>query len=177
MAHGLAPALNGKTYGSANNYGPTVTFSELFSTAGGTITTYPYNGATQGGILELVPSPDEHLYTFFGGGSPGFMFSRLDYQGVPTTLYILSHQARAPPYAFFLGMSGDFYGLIPNSTRRGGGPAGIFRLTPSGPPPWIIPTMPLPGASGFGVSLMEAADGNFYDTTPGGGGSNAGQST
>jgi hypothetical protein len=56
VAHGLAPALNGKTYGSANNYGPTVTFSELFSTAGGTITTYPYNGATQGGILDSSPA-------------------------------------------------------------------------------------------------------------------------
>lgn len=70
-------------------------------------------------------------------------------------------------------MSGDFYGLS-ELNPEGGGPAGIFRLTPSGTFSWIIPTMPLPGASGFGVSLMEAADGNFYGTTPGGGGSNAG---
>ena len=107
------------------------------------MTTYPYNGATQGGILELVPSPDEHLYTFFGGGSEGFVFARLDYQGAPTTIYTLS-SGQGIPYAFFLGMSGDFYGLS-ELNPEGGGPAGIFRLTPSGTFSWIIPTMPLPG--------------------------------
>ena len=62
-ALGLTPALNGQTYGSASNSGPVTTFSELFSVAGnGKVTTYPYNGTTQGGAGNLVQGPDNYLY-------------------------------------------------------------------------------------------------------------------
>jgi uncharacterized repeat protein (TIGR03803 family) len=168
---GMTPALNGQAYGSAVNSGPVTTFSELFSvTASSKVTTYPYNGATQGGAGYLIQDPDNHIYGFFGtlGAPPAF--TRFDYQGNPTPLYVLSGSQGLP--VTFLGSDGDFYGLsLMNSTTS----AGIFRLTPEGSFSWLVPSFPT-GKYGvyYLIALMQAGNGNFYGTLPQGGGANAG---
>jgi uncharacterized repeat protein (TIGR03803 family) len=173
VAGGLTPALNGQIYGAASNLGVVTTFSELFSVAAdGKVTTHAYNGSTQGGAEYLVQDPDGYLYTFFATSeNPIPVFTRVDYQGNPTSLYTFS-ASQGLPYVLLLGMSEDFYGLslMPSNT----GKAGIFRLTPSGSFSWIVPSMPLAGAGSYPVSLIEATNGNFYGTQPEGGSADGG---
>ena len=137
VALGLTPALNGKTYGAASNLGTTITFSELFSVArAGKVTTYPYNGATQGGADYLLQGPEEHLYTFFGGGqNPTLVFTTVDYQGNPTPLYTFS-PSQGTPYTLLRGAGADFYGV---SIQGNSGSGGIFRLTSGGSFSWLVP--------------------------------------
>jgi len=168
---GLTAALNRRTYGAAANYGPTTTFSELFSVAANaSVSTYPYNAATQGGlIVPAAQSPDDHLYAIFGidGGTPAF--NRLDYGGNPTLLYSFSTD-QGRPALMFLGGGADFYGLtLMNNTLN----AGIFRLTAAGSFSWVLPNFPTHGVSN-GISLIQASNGNFYGTLPQGGSANAG---
>ncbi len=173
VATGLTPALNGQIYGAASNLGTVTTFSELFSVAAdGKVTNHAYNGSTQGGAEYLVQDPDGYLYTFFAlSENPIPIFTRVDYQGNPTSLYTFS-ASQGLPYVLLLGASDDFYGLalMPSNTGKGG----IFRLTPSGSFSWIVPSMPIAGAGSYAVSLVEAANGNFYGTQPEGGSSDAG---
>jgi uncharacterized repeat protein (TIGR03803 family) len=173
VATGLTNALNAQTYGAASNLGPVTTFSELFSVApGDKVTTYSYNGATQGAeYLPLVQSPDGYLYGSYGVSGGPAIFNKQDYSGSATNLYTFS-AGQGVPYVLFLGMSADFYGLsvMPSNT----GKAGIFSLTPGGSFSWIVPSMPLAGAGSYAVSLIEATNGNFYGTQPEGGTANAG---
>ena len=169
---GLTPALNAQTYGAASNSGEPITFSELFSVAAGAQpVAYPFNGATQGAAGQLVASPDDHLYTFFGteGGTP--VFNRLDYKGEAAPLYTLS-ASQGRPYVMFLGADGKFYGLsLMNNTTN----AGVFRLTAKGSFSWVLPTF---STGTYGVSyciaLIQAGNGKFYGTLPQGGSANAG---
>jgi len=173
VATGLTPALNGQIYGAASNLGQVTTFSELFAVgAGGKVATYPYNGATQGAeFLSLVQSPDGYLYGSYGVSGGAAILNKQDYSGHATNLYTFS-AGQGVPYVLFLGMSDHFYGLsvMPSNTGKGG----IFRLTPSGSFSWIVPSMPIAGAGSYLVSLVEAANGNFYGTQPEGGSSDAG---
>jgi uncharacterized repeat protein (TIGR03803 family) len=169
-ALGLTPALNGQTYGSAANSGQVTTFSELFSVAGnGSLTTHPYNGATQGSAEYLIQDPDNHLYTFFGVPGDPPVFTRLGYNGNSTSLYTFS-PSQGLPYATLLGADGDFYGLslMSNTTN-----AGIFRLALSGSFSWLVPSFTSSGIT-YLVSLIEASNGNFYGTLALGGAANAG---
>lgn len=172
-AIGLTPALNGQIYGAAATTGIQTTFSELFSVgSGGKVTGYPYNGATQGGPENLVQDPDGYMYTFFATAeNPVPIFSKVDYQGNPTSLYTFSSD-QGLPYVLFLGAGGNFYGisLFASETGRGG----LFRLTPAGAFSWLVPSMPLGSAPTYPVSLIEATNGNFYGTAPEGGKSAAG---
>ena len=53
-ALGLAPALNSRTYGTATNMGPTLTFSELFAVAtSGSVIIYPYQQARAGMLVGI----------------------------------------------------------------------------------------------------------------------------
>lgn len=166
---GLTPALNGQVYGSAANLGVTATFSELFSVApNGTVTTYPYNPATQGTPLYEIQSP----YGFYGfiGTSSGLTFDRLDYKGNLTPLYTFPEGIGYIGGVPFLGLDGAFYGLmLMNNTTT----AGIFRLTASGAFSWILPSFPTGGVNN-GIGLMQASNGNFYGVLPSGGSAGAG---
>lgn len=168
---GLTAALNRRTYGAAANFGPTTTFSELFSVAANaSVATYPYNAATQGGlIVPAAQSPDDHLYAIFGidAGTP--IFNRLNYDGNPNLLYTFS-AAQGRPALMFLGGGGDFYGLtLMNNTYN----AGIFHLTTAGSFSWVLPNFLTHGVN-YGISLIQASSGNFYGTLPIGGSANAG---
>ena len=168
-ALGLTPALNGQTYGSAANSGQVTTFSELFSVAGnGSVSTYSYNGTTQGGAGYLIQDPDNHLYGLFGAlGAPPAL-TRFDYQGDPTSVYTFSGTPEVP--AMLLGAGGSFYGLsLTNNTAN----AGIFRLTPAGSFSWLVPSFTTNGVT-YLISLIEASNGNFYGTLPEGGTADAG---
>jgi uncharacterized repeat protein (TIGR03803 family) len=170
-AIGLTPALNGQVYGAAANSGTVTTFSELFSVGvGGQITTHAYNGETQGGPEYLVQAPDGGLYTFFAlSENPVPVFTRVDYQGNPTSLYTFS-ASQGLPYRMILGENGNFYGLTLTNGTKG---LGIFRLTPSGSFSWLVPSAGVYG--GYGMpSLIEAVNGNFYGTVPQGGSAEAG---
>lgn len=169
-ALGLAPALNGQVYGSAASSGPVTKFSELFSVSvNGKVTTYPYNGPTQGGAEYPIQHPDNHLYTFFGLPAAPPAFTRLDYEGNPTYLYSFS-ASQGFPYAAVLGANGDFYGVsLMNNTAN----AGIFHLTAAGAFSWLVPSFTTNGVN-YLISLIEAGNGNFYGTLPTGGSPPAG---
>jgi uncharacterized repeat protein (TIGR03803 family) len=165
-AIGLAPALNGQVYGSAEQSGDTPTFSELFSVAlDGTFTAYPYNPSTVGGADVPVQHPDNHLYAVLGKYGSA-RFARLDYQGNPTFLHTFSASEGAP-YLTFLGATGDFfYGL---SMIGEFVDVGMFRISTEGEFSWIIPSLSPPNGANYGIDLLQAGNGNFYGTLPNGG--------
>jgi hypothetical protein len=168
---GLTPALNGQAYGGAGSVGST-SLAELFSvTANGQVTTYPYNGATQGVPNGVVQAPDNHLYTFFGvTGNPVPAFARLDYHGNPTTLYTFSPDQGLPGLPF-LGKDGNFYGLSELNNYK---EFGIYRLTRSGSFSWVAKFPAGYAAGNYGNALMEASNGKLYGTLSGGGTAQAG---
>ena len=168
-ALGLTPALNGSTYGTATNSGPTLTFSELFAVGpSGSVTTYPYQQASAG---LLSQAPDNHLYGLYGVVGGPAQFSRFDYQGGPTPVYSLS-SADGLVYVLFLSQDGNFYGLsLMNNTTS----AGIFRLTARGAFSWVLPSFST-GTYGvsYGIALIQAGNRKLYGTLPQGGSANAG---
>jgi hypothetical protein len=160
---GLAQALNGKTYGSAANSGPVTTFSELFDIARqGKVTTYSYNGTTQG-IADAPPvqSMDDHLYVNFANAT-GITFDRLDYAGNPTVIYGYSGTGFPAFHTLLLGASGDFYGVwLPDN-----GTAGIYSVSTSGTFSWIVPPFNSGGNNNKSFGLIQASNGNLYGTLP-----------
>jgi uncharacterized repeat protein (TIGR03803 family) len=169
-ALGLAPALNSRTYGTATNMGPTLTFSELFAVAtSGSVIIYPYQQASAG---LLVQAPDNQLYGFYGAVGGPSQFSRFDYQGTTTPLDNFT-PAQGTVYVLVLGADGNFYGLsLMNNTTN----AGIFRLTAKGSFSWVVPSFSTGtyGVAGYRIGLIQASNGKFYGTVPQGGSANAG---
>jgi hypothetical protein len=163
FAIGLTPALNSQAYGSAENSGPVTAFSELFSIApDGKLTTHSYNGTTQGTPNIPVQHPDGHLYSIFGIVNGSQTFSRMDYAGNFTPLYTFTGGGYPGFDTMFLGAGGDFYGVwLTTSTM-----AGIYRITPGGTFSWIVPSFPTGGINNEPVGLLQADDGNLYGTLP-----------
>jgi uncharacterized repeat protein (TIGR03803 family) len=169
---GLTPALNGQIFGAASNSGPTTTFSELFAVAAsGKVTSYSYNGATQGAeFLPLVQSPDGYLYGFYGVSGGKAIFNKQDYAGNAINLYAFSASEGIPYSTIFLGAGGDFYGVsLTGNTSNGG----IFRLNPGGSFSWLAPNFITTGAA-YLIALIEGTNGNFYGTLSVGGSNDAG---
>lgn len=163
-------ALDGKAYGFVANTGSQPT-SELFSIgAKAAVAIVPFSGGY--GPIYLVQAPDNSFYTFFGSNPTNIEFSRMDYQGRTTPLYLLPPNQGVNHGGFLYGSDGNFYGfnLLP-----GGANAGIFRLTPGGSFSWLVPTFSL-GKYGlyYPNTLIQATNGSLYGTAPQGGSANAG---
>lgn len=138
-------------------------------------------------LTPLVQGTDGNLYgTTSGGGlhGEGTVF-RLTLSGVLTTLYSFCtiKTTRPPnctdglrPSGLIQGTDGNFYGTTesggPVFGRKLGGGGTIFRITPSGTFTTLYTFCSQPncadGASPLAAPI-QASDGNFYGTTPGGG--------
>ena len=159
---GLTPALNGQVYGSAANLGTTLTFSELFSvTPNDKVATYSYAN-TQGVPFDQIQSP-YGLYGFIGAPG-GLTFDRFDYKGNATPLYTFPAGSGKVIGAPFLGLDGAFYGMMISSNTS---TVGIFRITASGAFSWVVPSFSTGGVY-YTINLIQASNGNFYGTVPGG---------
>ena len=146
----------------------------------------PYSGVVQ------APNGDFYGTTFSGGSKeavpipipiPGFRgfgtIYKMSSAGQLTTLYDFSahvamRQGGAPWAGLILAKDGNFYG----NTWGGLGVAGIvFKLTPKGAMTTLVrfsgSKQPNKGG-GCVAELIQASDGNFYGTTPIGGGGNRG---
>ena len=158
-----------------------------------TLVRFSGNGATNKGATPyagLVQGPNQEFYgTTFAGGSrmgvpiPGFKGFGTIYKISPVgqliTLYdfsahIAKGQGGSPWGGLIIGKDGNFYG----TAWSGLGVAGtIFKLTPNGATTTLVKfSGPKPPNKGGGcvAELMQANDGNFYGTTPGGGSGNRG---
>jgi uncharacterized repeat protein (TIGR03803 family) len=149
---------------------PAQTYTVLasFDTANGS---YP-NGS-------LVQGRDGNLYgTTLGGGafSGGEVF-RITREGQLTTLYSFCAQANCldggGPDALVLAADGNFYGTTfsggANEGDNGGGT--FFKITPGGALTTLYNFCARPNCADGGGPLLglQAADGNFYGVTSGGG--------
>jgi uncharacterized repeat protein (TIGR03803 family) len=186
---GLLQATDGALYGTtfaggANNYGtvfkitPAGTLTTLHS-FDGTDGANPYAGT-------LLQATDGALYgtTFAGGGSNndcnggcGTVF-KMTLAGTLTTLYSFCSQFECAdgiwPYTGLAqGTDGNFYG----TTYGGGGifwPYGtVFKISPEGKLTTLRSFHGMDGAHPIG-GLLQATNGEFYGTTPAGGGDEEG---
>jgi len=137
----------------------------------------------QNSLNGVVYNPsDKNLYgtTQYGGENGSGAFFKLTQSGVFTLLYSGTTATNSPDGSddastLVAGRDGNLYGttafsdLYPNGT--------IFMLTPAGKLTGLFKfgqaAGPDEGANG-GNPLIQGADGNFYGTTPSGGGNNAG---
>lgn len=190
----LTQGLDGNFYGTTPDFGAHNAGTVFRITPNGTLATI-YNfcaqtNCTDGSAPEaaLVLGRDGSFYgtTYYGGGGNcesgcGTVF-KITPQGALTSLYSFTGDAdgsRPQETPLIQATDGNFYG----STSAGGsnrfnGGGTIFRITPSGQLttayrfPYTDGQYPNGGNAQGG--LLQAADGNFYGTTAGGGPYNAG---
>jgi uncharacterized repeat protein (TIGR03803 family) len=126
----------------------------------------------------LILGADGNFYgTTQAGGATngnGTVF-KLTRQGILTTLHSFCSETGCAdgqyPYSLVQGADGSFYGVTQNGGSGGvEGYGTVFKITSQGTLTTMHTFDLLDGADP--TALMEGADGNFYGTTEGGGGSN-----
>lgn len=134
---------------------PAQTFETIYEFTGGTDGSYP--------VGPLMQGLDGRLYGATDGGTEGTIFSATA-KGAITTVSILP--TNSGPASLVLSNDGNYYG-----TELTGGPEfdGLtFQQAPTGQ--FTIMYQFIGGTDGYWPSpLMQAADGNLYGTTYGGG--------
>jgi uncharacterized repeat protein (TIGR03803 family) len=184
---GLVQATNGDLYGTTLSGGTSGTNSAgtIFKiTPGGTLTTL-YSFCSQTNCTDgadpyagLVQASNGDLYgtTYFGGTNGQGTVFKITQGGTPTTLYSFCSQSGctdgADPYAGLVqAANGDFYGTTVYGGADGFGT--VFKITPSGTLTTLYrfcsdyPSC-TDGADPY-AGLVQAANGDFYGTTYGGG--------
>src|ERR1039457_5234956 len=181
---GLVQAANGDLYGTTY-FGGTNGGTVFKITPGGTLTTL-YNFCSQtnctdgtGPLAGLVQAANGDLYgtTYFGGTNGGTVF-KITPGGTLTTLYSFCSQGVYPgctdglnPDAGLVqAANGDFYGTTSSGGANGGGT--VFKITPSGTLTTLYSFCSQTNCTdgeGPGAGLVQAANGDLYGTTYGGG--------
>ncbi len=122
----------------------------------------------------LVQGTDGNLYgvTVLGGSSGSGMVFRITPAGKLTTVYsfcspVSCSDGSYPSGGLLLGSDGNFYGI----TEEGGvyGNGSIFKLTAAGKLTTLHSFDDTDGNGNSAPALIQAANGNFYGTTVGGG--------
>src|ERR1017187_7278165 len=183
---GLVQAANGDFFGTTSNGYDTV----FKITPGGTLTTlYSFcsqtnctDGATP--YAGLVQAANGDLYgTAYNGGANGDLGTvfKITPTGTLTTLYSFCSQSGCtdgahPAGGLVQAANGNFYGTTESGGRAHGGGT-VFKITPGG----TLTTLyrfcsqsGCPDGSDPVAGVVQAADGDFYGTTSGGGASNGG---
>jgi len=182
---GLIQASDGNLYGTTPSGGATNPIGlggpngigTVFRiTLGGTLTTlYSFCSQPQcadGGqpTAGLIQATDGNLY-----GTTESTAFKLSLEGALTTLYTFCSVDCPLPSGLIQATDGNFYG-----TTVGGGTSDdgtVFKMTPAGALTTLYSFCSRPGCTdGEGplTGLIQASDGNFYGTTPLGGGSGVG---
>jgi uncharacterized repeat protein (TIGR03803 family) len=182
-AAGLVAATDGNLYGTTGAGGTSGGGTVFKITLSGTLTRlYSFNGIPDGNDPQaaLVEGTDGNFYGTtgeFGASTYGTVF-KISPSGTLTTLHSFSgHDGAFPIGALVQGIDGSFYGT---TSGRGQGSNGskygtIFKIAPGGKFATLhdFAGVPTDGQTPYSA-LVQAADGNFYGTTPGGGNLNEG---
>ena len=153
-----------------------------------TLTTLHFFNGTDGFLnmsgASLIQGPNGDLYgtTSYAGSHGGGTVFRITPSGKLKTLYNFCSQPACtdgsiPVAGLVLASNGDFYG----TTKWGGayGQGSVFKITPAGALTTLYsfcavsstgPGNPMPRWQDPQNALIQAADGNLYGTTNGGGG-------
>ena len=185
---GLVQGADGNFYGTTANGGASDCGTVFKMTPSGVLTTLAEFTGTSGNckgnapLSALIQGNDGSFYgtTVSGGASDFGTVFKVTPSGVLTTIVEFTgngtfKKGREAEGALVQGVDGNFYG----TTRRGGaGDIGtIFKITPNG----VLTTLvEFTGTSGNNKgrnpcgALAQGSDGNFYGTTPLGGGYDSG---
>lgn len=189
---GLVLATNGNFYGVASG-GGAFGFGTVFKiTAAGKLTTLHSFNQTDGEtpMVGLIQATNGNLYGTTNGSAAntGTAF-QITPSGTLTTLHIFCDDSSTcfegfNPNGLIQAADGNFYGTAFGGGIEGGCPAGFsgggtaFRLTSSGTLTTLVPIFCQPNGFSPNSALVQAANGNFFGTTLGGGdGTNSGFGT
>jgi uncharacterized repeat protein (TIGR03803 family) len=183
---GLVLGTDGNFYGTTSLGGPNsgVGGTVFKITPDGTVTTLyafcsqPLCADGESPYAGLVQAPDGTFYgtTENGGFSFGTVF-KVTAAGKMTTIHKFCHGVGCPdgayPYAgLVIGTDGNLYGTTSSggtiSACENEGCGTVFRITPAGTLTTLHRFDQTDGATPFSA-LVQAADGDFYGTTPNGG--------
>ena len=169
----LARAADGSLYGTTQFGGPSLGGTLFRVGTNGAVTTLLSFSSTNGTRPKgpLVQGADGNLYgtTEFGGVYGAGTVFRVTPDASLTSLFSFADgpEGSQPMTGLTRSVDGNFYG----STTSGGDYAygNVFRITPGGTLTSLYSfTNDVDGSSPSGA-LLQAADGNFYGMTPGGG--------
>ena len=170
---GMIQAVDNNYYGTTENGGAYGYGTVFRSTTSGTVTTLAsfagFDGAYPSG--SLVQGTDGNFYgTTESGGANGYgTIFKITPSGTLTTLFSFDdgNAGGAPIPGLIQASDGNFYGTAIEGGIYGNGT--VFSMTPTGTvTPIYSFTGGEDGANPWGA-LMQAADGNIYGTTQGGG--------
>jgi len=188
---GLVQTTDGNLYGTTRGGGAHGNHGTIFKiTPSGALTTL-YNFCSQGGCLDgatpyagLVQATNANLYgTTYDGGSNGFgTVFKITLTGELTTLYSFCSKSGCSDgygnYALLVqATNGNLYGTTAGGYGTAGGHGTIFKITPAGELTTLhsfCSQSGCPDGSDPYAGLVQAADGNLYGTTWGGGTNGAG---
>ena len=188
----LVQATNGDFYGTATDGGANGQGTVFKITPTGTLTTlhsFP-STSTDGGLPygTLVQAANGDFYgtTINGGDNGSGTVFKITPTGALTVVYSFCSQSDCAdggsPYAgLVLATDGDFYGTTSSGGSvgaraycfQGGGCGTVFKLTSDGTLTTLYSFCSQSGCSDGGApyaGLIQATNGNFYGTTPSGGG-------
>src|ERR1022692_1836642 len=184
---GLVQAANGDLYGTAGGGGANAVGTVFEITPSGALTTL-YNFCSQSGCTDggnpdagLVQAANGDLYgtTYYGGTNGGGTVFKITQGGTLTTLYSFCSQTNCtdgdgPIAGLVQAANGDFFGTTSSGGANGYGT--VFKITPGGTLTTLYSFCSQSGCTDSATpyaGLVQAANGNLYGTTLGGGASGA----
>jgi uncharacterized repeat protein (TIGR03803 family) len=182
----LVEGIDGNFYGTTSQEGANGEGGTVFKiSAGGKLTTL-YSFCSQNDCIDgqnpytagLIQASDGNFYGATGDGGAnglGTVF-KITAGGTLTTLHSFDGDDGANAYAGLVqATNGNFYGTTANAGESGDGT--IFEMTPAGVLTTIYNFCAItycPDGADPTAPLIQATDGNFYGTVPGGGANNSG---
>src|ERR1017187_9383834 len=176
----LVQATNGNLYGTTAQGGTNGSGTVFKITPGGTLTTLhsfcsDYPSCTDGAdpYAGLVQAANGDLYgtTYSGGTNSAGTIFKITPSGTLTTLHSFNGEDAGGPVAGLVqAANGDLYGTTQGGGTNGGGT--IFKITPSGTVTTLYsfcPQTPCRDGGAPDAGLVQAANGDLYGTTYGGG--------
>ena len=179
---GLVQAANGDLYGTTAGGGAYGGGTVFEITPDGTLTTlysfcslgFPCTDGV-GPAAGLVQATNGDLYgtTFFGGPNGGGTVFKITPGGTLTTLYSFCSQSNCtdgaePEAGLVQAANGNFYGTTEGGGRANGRYGTVFKITPTGTLTTLHRFNGTDGTFPY-AGLVQAANGDFYGTTGGGG--------